>query len=246
VIGGYTAGCLAGAGRLDLEGPGFQVMRPSRNRYYGHPRLVAFVEHLGHQALERGWGRVLVGDMAQPRGGPTDFGHRSHQSGLDVDIWFRLLPPGAPALPRSDADEAPMNPVVRAEVGRLDPTRWSPRFGALVRAAASAEEVERIFVHPVIKRELCRASGGDRTWLRKVRPYWGHDSHFHVRLSCPPDSPRCAPQDPVPPGDGCDQDLDRWIEDLRIAASRPAPRPPPPARPPLPAACTGVLPGSRG
>jgi penicillin-insensitive murein endopeptidase len=246
VIGGYAAGCLAGASRLALQGTGYQVMRPGRNRFYGHPRLVAFVEALGRQAAERGWGRVLVGDMAQPRGGPTDYGHRSHQSGLDVDIWFRLLAQGAPPLSRAEAEDLPMLSVVQADRGRLDSARWSPRYTDLVRTAASAREVERVFVHPVIKRALCEARGDDRSWLAKVRPYWGHDAHFHVRLACPPDSPRCAPQDPVPPGDGCDADLDRWIEELRVAAAKPAPKAPPRPREPLPAACGGVLADARG
>lgn len=243
VIGGYAAGCLAGGATLARVGEGHQVMRPSRNRHYGHPRLVAFVERMGADVSRRGWGRVLVGDMAQPRGGPMDFGHRSHQSGLDVDLWFRLLPAGAPALSREEADDAPMLSVVDAQLGEIEGGRWSARYADLVRLAAERQEVERIFVHPVIKRTLCASDEGDRRWLRKVRPYWGHDAHFHVRLACPGDSPRCTPQEPVPEGDGCDEGLDRWIDEIRQAAANPPPRPPPPPRPAMPAACDAVLAG---
>jgi penicillin-insensitive murein endopeptidase len=240
VIGGYAAGCLAGARRLPIAGEGYQVMRPSRGRYYGHPRLIAFVERIGREASARGWGSILVGDLAQPRGGPMSSGHRSHQSGLDVDIWLRILSPGERPLSEEAVEETPMVSVVRAERGEVVSERWSPRLADLVRLAAEQPEVDRIFVHPVIKRALCDGTPG-HDWLEKVRPWWGHDSHFHVRLACPPDSPRCRPQDPVPAGDGCDDALDQWIEELRLAAGKPAPPPPPAARPRLPAECSAVL-----
>ena len=242
VIGGYAAGCLAGGATLPLVGEGYQVMRPSRNRYYGHPRLVGFVKGLGREVSRRAWGRVLVGDLAQPRGGPMDNGHRSHQSGLDVDIWFRLLPSASPPLSREETEETPMLSVVQVGEGALDGDRWAPRYAALIRLAAENPQVERIFVHPVIKQALCQTER-DHDWLQKVRPYWGHDAHFHVRLACPPDSPRCTAQDPAPPGDGCDEGLDRWVEELRLAASIPKPTPPPAPRPALPSACKAVLAG---
>lgn len=245
VIGGYAAGCLAGAASVPEVGEGYQLMRPSRNRHFGHPRLVHFVERMGAEASQRGWGRVLVGDMAQPRGGPMEYGHRSHQSGLDVDFWFRLLPPGSPSLSRDQADEASMVSVVDEPSGSVDPQRWSPRYGELLRLAAERPEVERIFVHPIVKRTLCRNARGEREWLGKVRPYWGHDAHFHVRLACPGGSPRCVAQDPVPAGDGCDEDLERWVEEIRTAALNPTPqRPSPPrAAAAMPAACDAVLAG---
>ena len=42
-IGGHASGCLAGAEPLPLDGLGYQVMRPSRNRYYAHPTTIEFV-----------------------------------------------------------------------------------------------------------------------------------------------------------------------------------------------------------
>lgn len=243
VIGSYAAGCVAGAERLPLSGDGFQVMRPSRNRYYGHPTLVSFVEHLGQQVAQRGWGRLLVGDLAQPRGGPMEFGHRSHQSGLDVDIWLRLLPPSAGPLTRKQTEAEPMLSVIKASAGTMHGGRWSARLGELIKLAARAPEVERIFVNPVIKQALCRSAGGDRSWLRKVRPWWGHDAHFHVRLACPPDNPRCYAQDSVEPGDGCDASLASWVKEIRQAAARPAGKHAAPPEPLLPSACSRVLAG---
>ena len=45
-IGSYERGCLSGAIALPANGPNWQVMRPSRNRAWGHPTLIAFLERL--------------------------------------------------------------------------------------------------------------------------------------------------------------------------------------------------------
>ncbi len=240
VIGSYTAGCVAGAVALPLVGEGHQVMRPSRNRYYGHPKLIAFVERMGRETAARG-GRLLIGDLAQPRGGPMPSGHRSHQSGLDVDIWF-LQQPRDRILSHADTERIEMPSMVRATEGTLNAARWSPRYRDALKMAAQSPEVERIFVNAIIKQALCQTET-DRTWLNKVRPWWGHDSHFHVRLACPRDSALCQPQKPIPPGDGCDADLANWVRDIRQAALSPRPyrRPEPPSADRLPAACNAVL-----
>ena len=91
-IGGYFDGCLAGAVPLPMTGPTWQVMRPSRNRNWGNPQLVRFIERFAKNAKKAGWNGLLVGDMSQPRGGPMISDHRSHQVGLDVDIWFAPMP----------------------------------------------------------------------------------------------------------------------------------------------------------
>ena len=87
-IGTYNAGCISGAVSVPINGTGYQVMRLSRNRAYGHPDLKHFIESLGQTAAKQQLGSLLIGDLGQPRGGPTLSGHRSHQTGLDVDIWF--------------------------------------------------------------------------------------------------------------------------------------------------------------
>ena len=240
VIGSYAAGCIAGATALPLVGDGYQVMRPSRNRYYGHPALVAFVERLGRQTAARG-SRLLIGDLGQPRGGPMPNGHRSHQSGLDVDVWFLQQPRGR-LLSRADAERIDMPSMIRPAEGALNDSRWSPRYRDTLKQAALAPDVERIFVNAIIKQALCY-SETDRSWLDKVRPWWGHDAHFHVRLACPPGDDQCKPQKPFPPGDGCDADLANWVRDIRQAAIAPKPyrRPEPPSADRLPAACDAVL-----
>jgi penicillin-insensitive murein endopeptidase len=100
-------GCLAGAVTLPITGPTWQVMRLSRDRNWGTPRLVNFIKRLGDNAKKVGWNGVLIGDMAQPRGGPMINGHSSHQIGLDVDIWFKPMPDHV-----LSQEEREMNPAV--------------------------------------------------------------------------------------------------------------------------------------
>lgn len=220
VYGGYAAGCLAGAEALPLIGTGYQVMRPSRNRYYGHPSLTGFVRRFGRQAAMHGH-RLLIGDLSQPRGGPMPYGHSSHQNGLDVDVWFEFLD-GTRILDRRVSESRPLRSVLDRASGRPDALRFNGKHRNDLRAAAADPQVERIFVHPSIKRALCASETQDRHWLGKLRPWWGHDDHYHVRLQCPPGSSHCVSQAPPPPGDGCGEDLANWERDARIAASRPS------------------------
>jgi penicillin-insensitive murein endopeptidase len=242
-IGLASAGCVRGAMALPLDGVGYHVMRSSRKRFYGHPNLIGFIQTLGRQLEDRGIGTMLVGDIGQPRGGPTISMHRSHQSGLDVDIWF-WLPPDLGSRPLTDAEregwDAPS--VLGADRRSLHPMLWTPDHVEMLRMAAAHPEVDRIFVHPAIKQELC-ARETDRVWLKKLRPWWGHDDHLHVRLRCPTGESLCVSQEPIPPGDGCDGSLAWWFSDeARLKAPRGTSEPPPMPR--LPAACTALLKGS--
>jgi penicillin-insensitive murein DD-endopeptidase len=239
-IGGYSKGCLAGAVALPLNGPTWQVMRLSRNRNWGHPNLISFLERLSANAAKVGWPGLLVGDMSQPRGGPMLTGHASHQIGLDADIWLRPMPDRQ--LTTEEREEMSSTNVVAADRLDVDHSVWTPAHGNLIRAAAEDPEVERIFVNAAIKKELCRQAGENRSWLEKVRPWWGHDYHFHVRILCPADSPDCKPQPPPPPGDGCGKDLDYWFTEA-VLHPPPAPEKPKPAltMAGLPPACREVL-----
>jgi penicillin-insensitive murein endopeptidase len=211
-VGDYSAGCLKGAKALPLQGEGFQVMHPSRLRYFGHPQLVDFVRMLGRAVHAGGLGMILLGDLSQPRGGRATGGHASHQSGLDVDIWFwhpkqaerrRLSPTETESLSARTIVDGKNSSIKAA---------WKSWAAEVLRLTANDARVERVFVHPIIKRELCALPGDDRAWLRKLRPWHGHDDHFHVRLACPKDSPNCTPQEAIGPGDGCDE-LDFWFSE---------------------------------
>ena len=208
-IGFYSSGCISGADTLPLEGKGFQVMRPSRNRFYGQPALMNFVETLGSTMAAFNSG-VLVGDLSQPRGGPMLTGHASHQIGLDVDIWFWTHPEqNTRSLTLEERENLPLITMLGPN-GLVDPTKFTQEQITKLKVAASLPGVERIFVNPAIKTYLCatiaeKDSESKSAWLRTLRPWVGHDEHFHVRLSCPKDSKLCVHQDPQPEGNGCDE-----------------------------------------
>jgi penicillin-insensitive murein endopeptidase len=235
-IGSTADGCLAGATALPADGIGYSVIRLGRRRYFGHPDLVAFVSELGRRAHAAGLPRFYVGDLAQPRGGPLPFGHKSHQTGLDVDLWFTFG--GATVLPEAGRDDLDLPSMLLPGALAVDPSRFGTRQVTLLRLAAEEPTVDRIFVNPTIKLALCRGlAGPNMAWLHRLSPWWGHDDHFHVRLRCPETSPDCESQAPVPPGDGCDAALEDWTHHQTPTK---APANPGPGRV-LPAACRAVL-----
>jgi penicillin-insensitive murein endopeptidase len=235
-IGAYNAGCLQGAVALPPEGLGFEVMHLHRHRYFGHPTLVDFVRRLAEQAQAQRLPVLLVGDLAQARGGPTPSDHGSHQSGLDVDVAYtRPAPMLSRAIAAAAREELQPPAVVDLTTHRLT-AAWSPQIADLIALAAEDPRVERIFVNASIKRELCAFEPNGTPWVAKLRPWWGHDDHFHVRLRCPAGSPECRMQPPVSEGDGCDATLEWWFSpEARRAGPtyRPAPA--------LPASCHALL-----
>ncbi len=237
VIGSTSAGCVQGAAALPLAGEGFEILHARRNRYYGHPVLVDFVRRLAAAVAKSGLPALLVGDLSQPRGGPIPTGHASHESGLDVDVAY-TRPADALWRPLSPVERENLDfvPVVDLATRTLT-ADWHPRVAELLELAASDPAVDRIFVSPVVKRELCTSRRG-APWLARLRPWWGHHDHFHVRLRCPAGSPDCRPQEPPPPGDGCGAELDWWFSP---EATLPAGRHAPGRTPALPAGCAGLL-----
>ncbi len=219
-IGFYSRGCASGNVQMPETGPTWQTMRLSRNRNWGQPELVAFLQQLSRTAVQAGWRGLYIGDMSQPMGGPMVTGHASHQVGLDADIW--MLPPQRLNLSRAERERISSQSVVRG--GVAPSPLWSGSHHAILRAAASDPRVQRIFVDPVAKVMMCNNERGNRAYLRKIRPLNGHDYHFHVRLNCPPGSPSCRPQDAVPPGDGC-AEAAQWVRN-RIDPPPPAPADP--------------------
>jgi penicillin-insensitive murein DD-endopeptidase len=234
-VGKYTAGCLVGAQPLEADTPGLITMRPGRNRHYGHPHAVAFVEALAEHLSTLGHGSLLVGDLSQPRGGPTTGQHVSHQTGLDVDIWFEMLPAGTKlTVAQRNARKAPG--FVNWREKRLLPN-WGAAQEQMLRFAAERDGVERVFVNPVIKRQLCLTENGNRAWLAKLRPWWGHGDHMHVRLRCPPRSSGCVAQAPPPSSPGCGSALGWWFDDEKTSKRKRSKA----AKPNLPAACSALL-----
>jgi penicillin-insensitive murein endopeptidase len=226
VIGFYAHGCIAGAEALPLNGETWQVMRLSRNRNWGHPDLIALLERLSVKAHKDGWRGLLVGDMSQPRGGPMITGHASHQVGLDADVWLTPMPDHR--LSREEREDMSAVMMVRPDRLDIDKHVWTPAHLAVIKDAALEPRVQRIFVNPAIKKALCREAKGDRSWLSKVRPFWGHDYHFHIRITCPEGSKECQSQPAPDTSEHCAaSDFAYWFKDSVL-------HPKPPKEPPKP------------
>ena len=242
-FGGYAKGCLAGAQQLPETGPTWQAMRLSRNRNWAHPDTIDMVRKLSaFAATQPGWAGLYVSDMSQPRGGPMLTGHSSHQIGLDADIW--MLPPQRLNLTRTERENISSLSLRRANGAYVNES-WTRAHHEILKAAASDPRTARIFVFPGAKVRMCDDEKGDRSYLRKIRPWWGHHYHFHVRLNCPAGARGCTDQTPPPPGDGCD-DARQWQRNI---LNPPPPDPNAPKPKPkrelvladLPAQCKAVL-----
>ncbi len=226
-FGSYAKGCMSGAAQLPETGPTWQAMRLSRNRNWGHPETIDFIQKLSaFAATQPGWEGLYIGDISQPRGGPMLTGHRSHQIGLDVDIW--MLPPKRLNLSRSERESLSSISLRRAN-GAFTNDNYTRQHHEIIKAAAKDPRTARIFVFPGAKVRMCEEETGNRDWLRKVRPWWGHHYHFHVRLSCPNGAKNCVNQAAPPVGDGC-ADAQEWVNNMLNppppdpTAPRPAPR----------------------
>lgn len=218
-IGSYTNGCLIGGEKVPFNGVGYQVVRQEKNRYYAHPEMLEYLQNLGKKLKQAKLPAMLISDVAMPAGGRFIGGHHSHQMGLDVDIWFRMG-----RLSEKDAYHSTGLANLMANPSTKTMTAdWTNRQAMLLKLAASDPHVARIFVNPIIKIHLCETVKGNRGWLHKIRPWYGHNSHFHVRLNCPTGAKYCHNQAPIPVGDGCDKTLYAWL--------KPAPKPAHPLKP---------------
>jgi penicillin-insensitive murein endopeptidase len=164
--------------------------------------------------------------------------------GLDADIWFTPMPDRR--LTVKEREELSATSMLADDRVSVNPQVWTDAHVRLLKRVASYREVERVLVHPAIKKAVCTSQAAkekDRAWLSKIRPIWGHYYHFHVRIACPKGSGNCEAQPSVGSEDGCGAELDRW---LALVKNPPKPGPPGPERPPitlaqLPAECRSVL-----
>jgi penicillin-insensitive murein endopeptidase len=249
-IGFYAKGCMSGAVALPTDGPTWQAMRLSRNRRWGNPAMIELLEQFSQDAAGLGWGTgILVGDIAQPRGGPMPSGHASHQIGLDADVWFTPKP--AQAMSMQQREDLPFTSMLdKSKFLTVDNRRWTNTHARLVMQAASYPQVQRVFVNPAIKKKLCETWTGDRSLLGKVRPVYGHDEHFHIRMNCPPGAAGCERQAATPSTDDCNSKaLAWWFTKEPWAKPKPADPDKKPVKPrqvmlsDLPKACAAVLAG---
>ncbi len=177
-----------------------------RGHQWGTWQLVQLVERAAERVRRRVPGaRLAVGELSSRRGGHID-GHRSHQSGRDVDIGFYMTdargnPYDAYAFANFGADGRGLGPN---RMLRFDDARNWELVGKLV--ADGDARVQHIFVSNAIERRLLR-EGRRRRAPRAVlaraarvmsQPgHHPHRNHFHVRIYCNPhERPRCEDRGP--------------------------------------------------
>ena len=236
ILGPQGTGCIAGAVELSASGPGFETIRAGKTAFWGAPSTIEAIRTLGAHAQGSGLPELYIGELSRPRGGPIAGSHVSHQVGLDVDIYLDLT--RKPILNVAQRQDLEPPTVVRPDRRGIDPARWRAQHVTLLKLAAGLPAVDRILVNPAIKKELCETVREDRSWLRLIRPWYGHAAHMHIRFRCPADQPECIQAAPPPPGESCDASLQWWFDQLDAPPSPPGPRRPPS---PVPAACKAIL-----
>ena len=213
-IGTYSLGCAIGTQPVALDGYGWQVMRPSRDRTHAHTDMVNYITNFARKVKDELKSVLIVGDLGLAKGGPFSLGHKSHQNGLDADIWY-YTPPAAlkRSLSTQEREKISAVSLVNLRTKKLNLKNYNNYHRKLIKTAASFDEVDRLFVNPAIKKDLCKVYKGE-DWLGKVRPWWQHEDHFHVRLKCPAESKDCKLPDGYDAikGDGCDETLDWWFK----------------------------------
>ena len=243
IVGADAAGCIAGAVRLPDTAPGMQTIRLSRSTFWGHPDVIANLLDLAKRAQAAGLPDLYMNDISLPRGGPMAGIHASHMIGVDADVWLDVAGPH-PALPAAERETIEPHTLVRPDGRGVDMNIWRPEHIALIRLAATERGIDRVLVNPAIKRQLCQQVAGDRSWLRFVRPWYGHAAHMHLHFKCPAGQTECTDMAPPPPGDGCDASLQWWFGQLDRKPEKPetttgpAPKPKPVV---LPAACKAIM-----
>jgi murein endopeptidase len=163
-VGLPYSGHLIGGTQLPLSGPDWVTWDPITDsspnlstRLYGTPYTIRTLLSViaDYRAAHPNAPRVVVGDISRRGGGPLD-DHVSHQSGLDVDVYY----------PRRDRQLRA--PVL---VSQIDHWLAQDLLDRFVRAGA-----QMIFVG--YDTGLHGPSG-------VVIPYPNHDNHMHVRFARP-------------------------------------------------------------
>jgi penicillin-insensitive murein endopeptidase len=178
--------------------------------FYGTWELVQLLERAARRVAFRSPGAKLsIGELSGPAGGRID-GHRSHQSGRDVDVGFYVrLPDGSPHYTYAFANfdprgrGLPPNQYLRFD----DERNWELVAKLLTDGDA---RVQYVFVASTLRQRLLdqgARSGASRALLERakaalVQPAHGHPhrNHFHVRIYCAPaDRTQCHDQAPFWP-----------------------------------------------
>ena len=206
-IGSYNNGSLKSSVSLSVNELGIQTMRPWAEKFYGHSELRSFIYKIGKDSINRSLGQLMIGDLSYKNGGVLP-GHASHQNGLDVDIWFYRPSDSDSNLPDSMRDPALFPHYLNPRTNQFYPNLWDTRLDEIIKISAQDKRVARIFVNPGVKKRLCSIFPNE-DFLKKIRPWFRHHEHFHVRLKCPKNSKNCINQDEIVEI-GCSGDDFEW------------------------------------
>lgn len=159
------AGFLTAGTQLPVEGTDWVTWNPVEDSVPNEPRRLYGNEHTirtvvsvlaAYRAANPDAPRVVVGDISFRDGGPMEE-HRSHQNGLDVDLYYPRL------------DRVLRAPVATEQIDRELAQDLLDRF-----VAAGAEMV------------FVGYSTGLHGRAGVVVPYPNHGNHMHVRFPPPP------------------------------------------------------------
>jgi len=185
-VGEPWRGELRGGARLPA-GEGYRLRRPGRA--FGARHVVTHVRGAiaAVRALYPHVHELAIGDLSAPGGGKLDE-HRSHQSGLDVDLgfYFRAPPPGYPDAFAPAGDD-------------LDLAATWALVTAFARTTELEDGVQVIFLDRGVQARLHRWAQGRGTpeaqlaellqYPREpdapaglVRHWPSHADHLHVRF----------------------------------------------------------------
>jgi penicillin-insensitive murein endopeptidase len=199
-IGVPHNGVVTNAAPLAKRGKGYERFRGD-SVHYGHPRLVAAIEHAAASVISARPGSppLVVGDLSERWGGQTER-HRSHRSGRDVDLLFFATTPNgspvkSPGFVQFGPDGLAAIPNDRRRFVRLDLDRnW-----LLVKSLIEAPEanVQWIFIaRPLeallIEHAIARGEEPELVWIAQTVMHQPgdsapHDDHVHVRIACTPE-----------------------------------------------------------
>jgi len=179
-------------GRVVPDHSGYVVR--NRKRSFGSEQTIELLENAFNAVVSRhkGISKVRVHDLSLEGGGPID-DHRSHQSGLDVDLTYyqkRCGARGCPLRPVKPGkiDVTPQWTLLEAlllsnnvKVMFVDYSLQGPLYAEAKRRGATADQLKRWFQYPSGKKT-------DGTVIRHLR---NHVDHIHIRFDCPPSDRSC-------------------------------------------------------
>jgi penicillin-insensitive murein endopeptidase len=161
----------------------------TRDHTFGTYTLIHVLAELGQYVKDILPKHTLFMNSASSKTGGVQPPHAAHQNGTDMDIRYLR-----------DNEKEPSDIVEGRRISKnfLVKEQW-----LLFKKAFETKNVEMIFVDRVVKSAICAEAlrsrdytrGADNTpaaeWLKHIQHWDGHENHFHIRVRCSDDDPRC-------------------------------------------------------